>query len=114
MLKALSTWTATLRGVTMRKNMVGEVVVVVIDEIGEVTFSRDPMFPAVVHIKKKETVERALQAVVELLDVVATVLPTSPAQFEVLKAQEFLLRDFPKLLDRLTEQVEFYESAQSG
>lgn len=98
----------------MRKNMVGDVVVVVIDEIGEVTFMRDPMQPHIVEISKKETTERALAAVAELLDIAATVLPTSPAQFEVLKAKEFLLKDFKFLLDRLTEQVEFSSSVQSG
>jgi hypothetical protein len=98
----------------MRKNMVGEVIAVVIDEIGEVTFLRDPMFPAVVEIKDKETTERALAAVVELLDICATVLPTSPAQFEVLKAKELLLKDFKWLLERLTEQVEFTDCIRSG
>lgn len=98
----------------MRKTMIGDVIVVVIDEIGEVTFARDPMQPHIVEISKKETTERALAAAVELLDVVATVLPTSPAQFEVLKAKEFLLKDFKFLLDRLTEQVEFSASVQSG
>lgn len=98
----------------MRKNMVGEVILVVIDEIGEVTFLRDPMFPAVVEIKDKETTERALAAVVELLDIAATVLPVSPAQFKVLEAREFLLRDFRFLWERLTEQVEFSRGVQPG
>jgi hypothetical protein len=98
----------------MRKNMIGDVVVVVIDEIGEVTFLRDPMQPHIVEISKKETTERALAAVVEVLDIAATVLPVSPAQFEVLKAKEYLLKDFRWLLDRLTEQVEFSDSVRKG
>lgn len=114
MLRRLLIWAATLRGVTMRKNMIGEVVAVVIDEIGEVTFLRDPMFPGVVEIKSKETAERALAAVVELLDICASVLPTSPAQFDVLKAKEYLLKDFKWLLDRLTEQVEFTDGVRKG
>jgi len=114
MLEKVAIWLSTLRGVTMRKNMIGEVILVVIDEIGEVTFLRDPMFPSVVEIKDKETTERALAAVVEILDIAATVVPTSPAQFKVLEAREFLLRDFKFLLERLTEQVEFTRGVQSG
>jgi len=114
MLQKLAIWLATLRGVTMRKNMVGDVVVVVIDEIGEVTFMHDPMQPHIVEISKKESLERALAAAVECLDVVATLIPTSPAQFKVLEGKEFLLRDFRFLLERLTEQVEFSQGVQPG
>lgn len=114
MLRTLATWLATLRGVTMRKNMIGEVIAVVIDEIGEVTFLRDPMFPAIVEIKDKETTERALAAVVEMLDICSVVCPVSPAQFKMLEAKEFLLRDFKFLLERLTEQVEFFRDVRSG
>lgn len=96
----------------MRKNMIGDVYVVVIDEIGEVSFLHDPMQPHIVEISKKETTERALAAVVEILDVAAQVIPVSAAQFKCLEAKEFLLRDFAFLLERLTEQVEFNDLAQ--
>lgn len=106
--------TGTLEKVTMRKEMLGDTVVVVIDEIGEVTFSHEVLQAGVGHISKHETVERALAAVVELIEVAQLFLPTCAAQFELLKAKELVLRDFERLRDRLTEQAEFSQSALKG
>lgn len=96
------------------KRMIGDVIVVVIDEIGEVTFSRDPMFPGDVTLSKKETVARAFAAVVELVDLCSTVVPVSSAQFELLKALELLLRDQDFLTERLSEQIEFTRSVEEA
>jgi len=98
----------------VKKRMIGDVVVVVIDNIGEVTFSRDPMFPGEVSIGKKETVERAFAAVVELVDLCGTIVPTSAAGFELQKALELLLRDFGFLAERLADQVEFSDSVSEA
>ena len=98
----------------MRKPMIGDVVIVVIDEIGEVAFMRDPMEPSVIAITKKETCQRVMAATVEMLDFIRGVLPVSVAHFKVCEAMEYLLRDHDYLLDRLTEQVEFNRDVRSG
>lgn len=92
------------------KRMIGDVVIVVIDEIGEVTFSRDPMFPLAINISRKETVERGYAAIIELVDLCSTFVPVSAAQFKLMQALELLLRDRAALQERLTDQIEFYES----
>lgn len=97
----------------MKKHMVGDVVVVVIDEIGEVTFFRDPLQPHIVEIGKKESVERAYLACVELVDFAAQIIPVSPAQYELLKALEYLQKDQKWLVDRLSEQVEFSDAVRT-
>jgi len=96
------------------KRMIGEIIVVVIDEIGEVTFSRDPMFPQAINISRKETVARAFSALIELVDLCSTFVPVSAPQFELMKALELLLRDQDFLTERLVEQVEFYESVDQA
>jgi len=92
------------------KRMIGDIVVVVIDEIGEVTFTRDPMFPLEITVGKKETLERAFAAIIELVDLCSTFVPVSAPQFELLKALELLLRDRSFLTERLVDQIEFSDS----
>lgn len=94
----------------MNKRMIGDVFVVVVDEIGEVTFARDPMFPHIVEISKKETIARSFDAVVELLDVCSTLVPVSKTQHLIMQALESILRERVYLQERLTEQVEFSDS----
>lgn len=94
----------------MQKQMIGDVVVVVIDEIGEVTFLASRELPGIVGISKKETLTRVLAAIGECLHVVASALPVSAAQFEALKAHELLMQQFGPILERLTEQAEFTDS----
>jgi hypothetical protein len=98
----------------MQKHMVGNTFVVVIDEIGEVTFQRDVLFKHTTVVDRKETAARCMAAVVELLDVAQEFVGISAGSFEVLKARELLLRDFEKLVNRLAEQAEFNDSAQQG
>lgn len=96
----------------MRKQMIGDTYVVVIDEIGEVTFQHDILPARVLHISEHETAERAMAAVLELLDVCGQVVGTSAVGFEIQKAMELLSRDFEKHVDRLIEQTEFQKSAR--
>jgi len=91
----------------MNKRMIGDIFVVVIDEIGEVTFARDPMFPHVVEMSKKESTSRCFDAVIELLDMLSTLVPVSKAQFCILQAFELLLAERVFLQERFIEQVEF-------
>lgn len=98
----------------MRKQMLGDTYVVVVDEIGEVTFSHEVLSAGVAHISEHETVERAMAAVVELIEVAELFLGVCAASFELRKAKELLLRDFDRLLDRLVEQSEFSHSVQQG
>jgi hypothetical protein len=98
----------------MNKNMVGDTFVVVVDEIGEVTFQHDILPARVLNISKNETAERVLAAILELIDVCHCVLGVSATGFHLQKAQEQLLRDYPKHLDRLIEQDEFTQSARPG
>jgi len=94
----------------VHKRMIGDVVVVVIDEIGETAFFRDPMIRGTVEISKKETAERAFAAVVELVDLCSTLVPTSAAQSKLQSALELTLANYDFLLERFTEQLEFNES----
>jgi hypothetical protein len=94
--------------------MIGDVFIVVVDEIGEVTFARDPMIPHVVEMYKKETVTRCFAAIIELVDVCSTLVPVSAAQFELQKAFELLLRDQDFLTERLFEEVEFSDSVEEA
>jgi len=94
----------------MNKRMIGDVFIVVIDEIGEVTFARDPMHPHIVELSKKESVERCFAAVIELIDVCSTLVPTSKSQFYLQSALELLLASRDFLQERFTEQVEFSDS----
>ena len=114
MLDRLANWSAILRGVTMRKEMIGDTFIVVIDEIGEVTFSHQVLQAGVSDISKNETTERALAAVVELIEVAELFLGVCAASFELRKAKELLLRDFAGLRDRIAEQSEFSQSVQQG
>lgn len=98
----------------MSKNMVGDTFVVVIDEIGEVTFQHDILPARVMHISEHETAERALAAVLELIDVCHSIVGISATGFHLLKAQEQLLVDYKKHLDRLAEQTEFTRSVQQS
>lgn len=98
----------------MSKRMVGDVVVVVIDEIGECTFSRDPMFPLEVHMGKRETVARAFAAVIELLDLCSTIVPTSTAHSHIQSGLELVLANYDFLLERFMEQVEFSDSLREA
>jgi hypothetical protein len=102
----------------MNKRMIGEIVVVVIDEIGEVTFARDPMYPLMIAVGRKETLERAFTAMIELVDLCSTFVPVSAAQFALRNALELLLRDQAFLTERLMDQVEFsdgtHEAADLG
>jgi hypothetical protein len=86
----------------------------VIDEIGEITFSHDVMEKSITVYDNKETAERVLTCLIELLDVVHHVLPTCAADFEVMKAMESIQKDFKPLRDRLSEQHDFNVSARSG
>lgn len=94
----------------MNKHMIGDIFVVVIDEIGEVTFARAPMFPHNVEIGKKESAARCFAALVELLSLCSTLVPVSKTQFNILKATESMLAEWTFLLERFTEQVEFSDS----
>lgn len=94
----------------MFKRMIGDVVVVVIDEIGEVTFTRDPMFPQVIDISKKETAARAFAALVELVELCSTLVPTSRSQSYFQSGLELLLANHNFLLERFVDQVEFSDS----
>jgi hypothetical protein len=98
----------------MRKNMIGDTFVVVIDEVCEVTFSHEVLQAGVAHISEHETVERALAAVVELIEVAELFLGVCAASFELHKAKDLLLRDFDGLRRRLVEQSEFSRSARQG
>lgn len=98
----------------MGKRMIGDVVVVVIDEIGEVTFTRDPMYPQVINMTKKETTERAFAAVIELIDLCSTLVPTSKAQSYLQGALELVLASHDFLLERFTDQVEFSNSVDEA
>lgn len=112
MLRKAAIWLSTLKGNAMKTRMVGDVVLVVIDEIGEVTFFHDPLQPDTVEIGKKETIVRAVAAIVEVLDTVAQLLPTSKSQFYVQGALELVLANFGWFVDRLTEQTEFNSSVR--
>ena len=94
----------------MNRRMIGEVITVVIDEIGECTFTRDPMFPQVIDMSKKETAARAFAAVVELIDLCSTLVPTSRAQSYLQSALELTLANYDFLLERFVDQVEFSDS----
>lgn len=98
----------------MRKQMVGDTFVVVIDDIGEVTFQHDILPARVLHISEHETAERAIAAVLELLDVCGQVVGVSAAGFEIQKAIELVSRDFKFHVDRLVEQDDFNRSARQG
>jgi len=98
----------------MKTQMVGDTFVVVVDEIGEVTFRHDILPARVMHISEHETAERALAAVLELLDVCATVVGVGATGFHIQKATEQLLKDYKPIHDRLVEQTEFYRSARQG
>lgn len=110
MLSEAAKWLSTLKGSAMRKNMYGDVVVCVIDEIGEVTFCEVVMHKTVGVCSDIETAERTLAAVAELLNIVASVLPVSASGFAAKQAFELLMRDFKPLADRLSEQIEFQRS----
>ena len=114
MLSELPIWAATLEGVTMRKQMIDDTFVVVIDEIGEVTFQHDILPARVMHISEHETAERAMAAVLELLDLCNQVVGVSAAGFEIMKAIELVSRDFKGHVDRLAEQTDFNRSARQG
>jgi len=94
----------------MNERMVGDIYVVVIDEMGEVTFARDLMFPAVVEMSKNESASRCFAAVIELIEVCSTVVPVSPAQFHLMQALESLLAQRKFLQERFVEQVAFNDS----
>lgn len=94
----------------MNKRMIGDIFVVVIDEIGEVTFARDAMFPGVVEMSKKESTTRCFAAVAELLELCSTLVPVSKANFHILSALELLLSEWTFLQERFIEQVEFNDS----
>jgi len=94
----------------MKERMIGDIFVVVIDDIGEVTFARDAMFPSVVEMSKKESASRCFAAVIELLEVCSTLVPVSAAQFAILQATELLLANRAFLQERFIEQVEFNDS----
>jgi len=94
----------------MKERMIGDVYVVVIDEIGEVTFARDAMFPGVVEMSKKESASRCFAAIFELLEVCSTLVPVSSAQFSIIQATELLLANRAFLQERFIEQVEFNDS----
>jgi len=98
----------------VNKSLVGETFVVVIDEIGEITFHRDVMFKTIQYYDNKETAERVLAAVLELLEVATAVLPTCAADALIMKAMEMILAQFKPLRDRLAEQAEFTQSVQQG
>ena len=98
----------------MKTHMVGDTFVVVVDEIGEVTFQHDILPARVMHISAHETAERAVAAVLELLDVCSGVLGVSAAGFEIHKAYELVYRDFAHHVKRLSEQAEFDRSAREA
>lgn len=98
----------------MRKQMVGDTFVVVIDDIGEVTFQHDILPARVLHLSEHETAERAIAAVLELLDVCSQVVGVSAAGFEIQRAIELVSRDFKFHVDRLAEQDDFNRSARQG
>lgn len=98
----------------MRKSLIGDVYVVVIDEIGEITFSHDVMEKRFEVYDNKETADRVLASLIELLDVVHHVLPTSAADFKLMQAMELIQGQFGPLRDRLVEQNEFTDSARQG
>lgn len=96
----------------MRKLMVGDVVVVVIDEIGEVTFCDHVMNDLVGVCSDLETAERTMQAVSEMMYIAWRILPACPAGYHLLKAWEAVQADFKPLCDRLSEQYEFSRTAR--
>jgi hypothetical protein len=101
---------ASSRGCPVYGRMIGDIFVVVVDEIGEVTFARSPMWPQTVELSKKETTGRCFDAVVELLDLCSTLVPVSKTQFLIMQAMESLLTERGFLLERFIEQVLFNDS----
>lgn len=89
----------------MRKEMVGDVVIVVIDEIGELTFEVSHGPVDLVTVKDNETKERVVSALCEMLDCVWRSLPTCAAGFEAAKALDLLSRDFSRIVDRIADPV---------
>jgi len=94
----------------VNERMIGDIFVVVVDEIGEVTFAHDVMFPGVVEMSKKETTARCFAAVIELISLASTLVPVSDSQFKLQQALELLLAHRAFLEERFTEQVEFQDS----
>jgi len=94
----------------MNGRMIGDIYVVVIDQVGEVTFARSPMWPETVELSKKEASSRCFAAVIELLDLCSTLVPVSRTQFLIMQALEALLTERGFLLERFIEQVEFNDS----
>lgn len=114
MLQRLTTWLATLKGAAMNKSMVGDVVMTVIDEIGEVTFFRDPMYKDTVEIGKKETAARAIAAVVEAIEICELVVGVSRVGAKLTSAKELLLVNFEFHVNLLIEQTDFNSSVRKG
>lgn len=98
----------------MKKHMIGDTFVVVVDEIGEVTFEHIVLQDAVDHISENETAERAVAAVVELIEVAERVVGVSQVGAKLTSAKELLLVNFEFHVNRLIEQSEFSSSARKG
>ncbi len=114
MLKKSAAWLSILRGAAMKKSMVGDTFVVVIDEVGEVTFQHDILPPCVAHISEHKTAERAVAAVLELIEVAEQIVGTGRVGQLLHGAKELLLVNFEFHVNRLIEQSEFQGSARKG
>jgi len=98
----------------MQKQMRGDTFIVVIDEIGEVTFQHDILPARVQHISEHETAERAMAAVLELIEVAENVVGVGRVGQLLTGAKELLLVNFEFHVNRLIEQSEFSDSARRG
>ena len=114
MLKKVATWLSTLKGSAMKKNMVGDTFVVVIDEIGEVTFQHEILPARIGHVSEHETAERAIAAVIELIEVAENIVGVSQVGAKLTSAKELLLVNFEFHVNRLIEQTEFNASVRKG
>lgn len=98
----------------MKKQMIGDTYVVVIDEIGEVTFMHEVLPDTVQHASEHETAERAMAAVVELIEVAERICGVGQVGAKLTGAKELLLVNFEFHVNRLIEQSEFSDSARRG
>lgn len=98
----------------MLKQMVGDTTVVVIDEIGEVTFCHDIMKDSILPCSDLETLERTLAAVVVMLVVAERIVGVSIAGAKIQSAKESLLANSDWHIDRLAERVEFSKHVRQG
>lgn len=114
MLRKAATWLSTLKGVPMKKQMVGDVVVTVIDEIGEVTYCHDAMQKDVYCCSDRESEIRTMAAVLELIEVAEQLCGVSQVGAKLTSAKELLLVNFEWHVDRLSERNEFKRDVRRG